>query len=428
MIPDFSYSERAKRATDQPISFLISYAVANPQIISLAAGLVDYETLPTEPLRELANEVLASPDRGKSALQYGTTVGLESLRQSLYTHMASLDGESAAAFPGSPDKVVVTTGSQQLLHLLTDILVDPGDIVITGWPTYFVYTGALATLGAEVRGIEMDEDGMIPDMLDAALEKLRVDGDLSRVKLVYTCPFHQNPTGLTLSVARRPQILDIVRRYSTDHRILVLEDAAYRELTYEGDPPASIKSYDSENKFVALLQTFSKPFSPGLKTGYGLLPDDLIDPVILNKGGRDFGSSNLAQHLLDAAITTGAYANHVELLCDRYARKRDAMLTSIESRIAPLLPGEIEWTRPSGGMYVWLTLPGRIDTGREGPLFQFAIEEGVLFVPGEYCYPYDPTRSVPNNAIRLSFGVPNEQEIDQAIENLSRALRRVLAG
>ena len=424
--PEFSYSERAKRATDQPISFLIAYAVANPKIISLAAGLVDYETLPTETLRELVDEVLTDPERGKAALQYGTTAGLESLRQALYTHMAGLDGKTAATFPGSPSEVVVTTGSQQLLHLLTDLLVDPGDIVITAWPTYFVYTGALATLGAEVRSIDMDEDGVVPDALDAVLAKLRAGGELSRVKILYTCPFHQNPMGITMSAARRPQILDIVRRYSIDHRILILEDAAYRELTYEGDPPTSIKSYDTDNEFVALLQTFSKPFSPGLKTGYGLLPNDLIDPVILNKGGRDFGSANVAQHLLDVAISTGAYAKHVALLCARYARKRDAMLKSIECKIAPLLPGEIEWTRPTGGMYVWLTLPERIDTGREGPLFQGAIEEGVLFVPGEYCYPNDPTRTVPKNTIRLSFGVPNEAEIEQGIGRLSRALSRAL--
>src|SRR5690606_11457796 len=138
----------------------------------------------------------------------------------------------------------------------TDILVEPGDIVITEWPSYFVYAVALESFGAEVRCVEMDEDGMIPEKLDALLAELAVADQLHRVKIVYTCDYHQNPTGITLSAERRPQVLEIVKRYSTQHRILLLEDAAYRELTYSGDAPPSIKRFDADNQFVALAQTF----------------------------------------------------------------------------------------------------------------------------------------------------------------------------
>jgi len=218
------------------------------------------------------------------------------------------------------DDIVVTTGSQQMLFMLTDLIIDPGDIVITEWPSYFVFTGTLESAGAQVRCVDIDDQGMIPEKLDALLAQLTESGDLPRVKMVYTCDYHQNPTGITLSTERRPQILDIVKRYSqhpnADGRILLLEDAAYRELTFEGDPPPSIKKFDTTNEYVALLQTFSKPFSPGLKTGYGLLPQGLVEPVLLQKGNHDFGSNNLSQHLVLAAMKQGVYAEHVDVHVD----------------------------------------------------------------------------------------------------------------
>ena len=156
----FSLSKRACRATDQPISYLMSQALANPNLISLAAGLVDYETLPIAEVRDLFQSMLAESAAARSALQYGTTNGFEPLRAALYEHLAQLDGLDADAYPGSADELIVSTGSQQLLHLLTDVLVDPGpppDIVITAWPSYFVYTGALGSAGATVRSVDVDE-------------------------------------------------------------------------------------------------------------------------------------------------------------------------------------------------------------------------------------------------------------------------------
>lgn len=432
-LPAFALSQRARRSTDQPISYLMAQAVANPRIISLAAGLVDYDTLPADAMQTLVERVLEDPNRARTALQYGTTEGLASLRQKLYHHMATLDGIDEKQFPGSAEQVIITTGSQQLLHVLTELLVDADDIVITAWPTYFVYTGALTTFGARVCTVQMDEQGMIPESLDATLAALRKAGELPRVKIVYICDYHQNPTGITLSAERRPMIYDIVQRYAREQRILILEDAAYRELTYRPrgkgdqaiDVPASMKSLDKDNQCVALLQTFSKPFAPGLKTGYGLLPDDLVEPVLLNKGARDFGSNNFTQHLLDEAFQTRVYHQHVQQLCQAYAKKRDAMLDALDHHLTGIAP-DIHWTQPTGGLYVWLTLPPTIDTGSKGPLFHHAIQQGVLFVPGEYCYPNDPTRTVPHNTMRLSFGVSNPQQIEHGIARLAKAIREVM--
>lgn len=423
----FALSARARRAADQPISYLLAEALANPRLISLAAGLVDYESLPGDSVSTLLQSILREPESARAALQYGTTKGYAPLRALLYDHLAELDAAPPDDFPGSAEDIVICTGSQQLLHILTDLLVDPGDIVIAAWPSYFVYTGALSAFGARVRTVDLDEHGMVPQKLDTLLAELVDAGQLPNVKIIYTCTYHQNPTGLTLSAERRPAILDIARRYSdlSGWRILVIEDAAYRELTFGGQAPPSIKRHDTENQYVALLQTFSKPFAPGLKTGYGLLPGDLVEPVALQKGGRDFGSANLCQHLLHEALRRGIFKQHVQKLRRTYAAKRDAMLDALETHLGPIMPHEIHWTRPTGGLYVWLTLPETIDTGRTGPLFSAAIEQGVLFLPGQYCYPQDDRRTPPRNTMRLSFGVPTIDQIHTGIERLAEAIRRV---
>ena len=421
----FQLSQRARRTGSSPISHLMAEAIYNPGVISLAAGFVDGHTLPAAETAQLMERVLSDTAQGRLPRQYDTTKGRADLRRLLVDHLAALDGVSPAELDASPDDVVITNGSQQLLFILTDILVDPGDIVICGWPSYFVYTGALATFGAQVRGVAMDADGMIPEALDETLAHLARSGDLPRVKIVYIVDYHQNPTGITLSEARRPRILEIVQRYSAQHRILLMEDAAYRELTFEGEPPPSIKRFDEGNETVALLQTFSKPFAPGVRTGYGLLPRDLVDPVVLQKGNHDFGSSHLNQHLVKAAMESGLYAEHVKSLCAAYATKRDALLAALDRHLGDFEPDATHWTRPTGGMYVWLTLPDRFDTGRDGPLFSAAVAEGVLYVPGAFCYGPDPTRDVPTNQMRVSFGLATAEQIEEGVARLARAIRSV---
>ena len=419
----FAFSQRARRARVQPISFLMAQGVENPDLISLAAGLVDYDTMPARQVAALVGEMLADPLAAGAALQYGTTVGFETLRKALLEHVARLDGWRPDEMNLTADDVVVTTGSQQLLFILSDVLVDPGDIVITSWPSYFVYTGTLEALGADVRCVDMDADGMVSESLDALLAGLADEGKLPRVKIVYIVSYHQNPTGITLAEPRRGQIAKIVRRYSRGHRILLLEDAAYRELTFAADAPGSMKRFDPHNEYVAVLQTFSKPFAPGLKAGYGLLPRDLVAPVVLQKGNHDFGSANFCQHLLARAMDQGVYARHVAELCRSYAAKRDVMLAALDEHLGPM-PG-CTWTRPSGGLYIFLTLPEHIETHAEGALFKRAVAEGVLYVPGEYCYGPDPTRRAPRNTIRLSYGVCPGEKIPAAIAALARAIQAV---
>jgi 2-aminoadipate transaminase len=319
-------------------------------LISLAAGLVDAATLPAAETGEALADILSQPASAQAALQYGTTQGYGPLREQLLARLSAADGTSAAEMGLCPDDCVITTGSQQLLYMVSEMLLDPGDIIITEAPTYFVYQGILNSLGAHILTVPMDEHGMIVDAVEDLLLRLEESGDLHRVRMVYVCDYYQNPSGLTLSLPRRQQLLELVKRFSHKHRILILEDAAYRELRYEGPDLPTIKSFDSDNQYVILAMTFSKPCAPGLKTGYGFLPRELVQPLLLLKGSHDFGSCNLTQHLLSRLLETGAYDRHVATLCRVYRGKRDTLLAALqrEFRAWPA----VHWTHPLGGMYV----------------------------------------------------------------------------
>src|SRR5687767_4615603 len=199
-------SSKAHRTREQPISFLISEAVRNPNLINLAAGLVDPLTLPVAECDAITRRIFADVGRGRCALQYGTALGLGELRQQLAKHLQDLEGMPAQAMGLDARSIVVTTGSQQALYLIGDVLLDPGDIVIAANPSYFVFTGTLASLGATVLTVAMDDGGMDVDAVERLLARLQKEGRLKRVKLVYCTSYYQNPTGLTLSAERRPRL------------------------------------------------------------------------------------------------------------------------------------------------------------------------------------------------------------------------------
>jgi len=272
--PQFRFSAKAGRTVPQPINYMLGPILQREGMISLAAGLVDQQTLPASGVARLSGEMLADEPTGRQSLQYGSTAGLPQLRQELLDYLCRLDGLTPEQLSLTADNLVVGSGSQQLLYIVTDVLVDPGDIVITAWPSYFVYTATIVSLGASVRAVDIDDGGMIPEALAELLEQLKRGGELGRVKIVYLCDYFQNPTGITLSPERRQRILEIVRSYSTADRICLLEDAAYQELSVDGPAvPPTIKSYERDNAQVVLAKTFSKPFSPGLRLGYAVLPD-----------------------------------------------------------------------------------------------------------------------------------------------------------
>lgn len=411
-------SPKARRATDPPIAWLLRMPIDDPEIISLAAGFVDEESLPAQEVAECARELLGG-DKNKAPLQYGTSAGFLPLREEV---CRMLEGQGAAQeIP--PDEILLTGGSQQLLHLITDVMIDEGDIVLVEDPTYFVYMGTLQAAGAKVMGVALDEKGIIPKALEEKLTSLHKSAGMERLKLVYLMTYFQNPTGTSLAWERKRRIYEILSTYcDLGERTFIIEDAAYKELRFEGEDIPYLKSLDRENHGVALLGSFSKSFSPGLRVGFGWLPPQLMEHVLRQKGNEDFGSSNFCQHLMHRALASGKYSRHVEMLRARYREKRDLMLECL----AEHFPRELEVIKPLGGMYVWAAFPGGVDTGREGELFKEALRRKVLYVPGEFCYCREPGVAKPTNKLRISFGMVTEENIAAGMARLGEAVRHVL--
>ncbi|MFO1093346.1 MAG: PLP-dependent aminotransferase family protein [Planctomycetaceae bacterium] len=415
-----SLSRRWHFAREQAISFLMQQAVENPQVISLAAGLVDFGTLPVAETLAGVSDLMAEDDRARHALQYGTTPGADSVRQTILRHFAEQERCTVADLGIDTSQLVLTTGSQQLLSLVCEVLLDPGDICLVTDPTYFVFIGNLNGVGAEAVGVASDEHGLRTDALEAALERLDAEGRLDRVKLIYVVSYYDNPRGVSLGEARRREVVEIARRWSRRQRILVLEDAAYRELRYDGPELPSLWSYDASREQVIYTQTFSKSFSPGLRVGFGIVPRDLVGPICDRKGNEDFGSANFNQRLIGRILETGMYDRHVAEVCAAYTLKRNAMLAAATEFFADI-PG-VSWVHPAGGLYVWMTLPEHVATGFNSPLFAEAVKRaGVMYVPGELSY----AAATPGNQMRLSFGVQTPDGIREGMRRLASAVRAV---
>jgi len=415
-------SQRSQRTADQPISYFMQQAIENPRLISLAAGLVDADSLPAAEVQSAVEWVLGDPSRARSALQYGTTHGYAALRQHLVQRAAQADHLQPRDMGLSAENCVITTGSQQLLYLLSEVLLDVDDIVITAAPSYFVYHGTLRSMGVRTYAVPADADGLDTDALAALLRRLN-RSELAKLRLIYVVDYFDNPTGSTLSLRRRQHLLELVRQYSQDHRLFILEDAAYRELRFGGEDLPSIKSFDKHNEYVILAQTFSKPCAPGLKTGYAFVPAELREPLLRIKGNHDFGSSNFTQHVLLRLLETGVFDAHVDRLRNVYRQKRDILLEALASAF-PRSTG-VSWLVPQGGMYVWLSFPPDVNTGPSGRLMSQALEEGVLYVPGEFCYVDDLTSQVPTHEARLCYGVVHEEGLVEGVRRLASAYQTV---
>lgn len=422
--PPLTLSSKARRTKEQPINSLIARAFANPSLVNFAAGLVDSHTLPGEMVGQMAHSILSDENRSRAALQYETTLGLAGLRREALAHLDALESKPSGEMGLTPDDIVITTGSQQALYIIGDVLIDPGDIVIAANPSYFVYTGTLQSLGAKVLTVPMDDNGMDVEAVERLLGNIEREGKLDRVRFIYCTSYFDNPTGLSLSLDRRPRLLEIAKKYSKTNRILILEDAAYRELRYDGPALPSIKSYDTENKYTILASTFSKPFAPGIKTGYTAVPRDLMHAILDQKGNHDFGSASLCQHLALEAMRSGQYLKQVEHLKAGYRAKRDTMLASLD-RYMPKAPG-LHWTHPHGGLYVWLTLPPAFDTSDAG-MFPKAVDAGVLYVPGNFCFQPDENDFIPTNHLRLCYGNVPADRVEEGVQKLATVVTELLS-
>lgn len=430
-----SLSALGRRTEAPPIAWLMQHALEHPDLISLAAGFTDNPTLPVADTRDIVAGLLRGHRSGEPALQYGTTGGLPELRRLTAQRLLTQDGAAITLTPTAGPaadvqeghyaraRTIITSGSQQLLYLLTEVLCDPGDIVIVEDPTYFVYLGIAQSHGLDCRGVPLMEDGIDLDALEALLEGLRRTGTLKRLKLLYLVTYHQNPTGRTTTFARKQAALDLLRRYekAAGHPLYLLEDAAYRELRFAGeDVPTALAVRGAEDR-VLLAGTFSKPFATGLRVGFGVLPEPLLTRVLHVKSNHDFGTSSLLQHVLARALAGPVYDRHVQTLRRRYRRKAGWMTAAMRQSF----PDTVRWQEPTGGLYVWAAAPRRVRTGLKSAMFRRALDHQVLYVPGRLCYANDPHRRAPDHEMRLSFGNATRQAIELGIERLGAAIREL---
>lgn len=418
-----SLSTLGRRTEPPPISWLMATALARPRLISLAAGFTDPATLPLSETRQILGALLDSPKAGPAALQYGTTVGDPVLRQLTTERLLQLDGRAASASL-SPERMMITNGSQQLLYMVTEALCDPGDIVLVEDPSYFVYLGILQSHGVKTRGVRLENDGLDLAHLELVLDQLKRNGALPRLKLLYLVSYYQNPSGVTTCFEKKAAALKLLRGYerAAGHPLYLLEDAAYRELRFRGDDVKSTLAAPHSAERVIYAGTYSKPFATGARVGFGLLPKAVFTPVERIKGNHDFGSSNLLQQLLARALDSNLYENHLRLVRHRYAQKAKITRQALQQHFPP----SVQWSEPKGGLYFWPKLPSPLTSGAGSRFFREALRQEVLYVPGQLCYADDPSRRKPNNEMRLSFGAATEKNICLGIERLGRVLHELI--
>ena len=360
-------------------------------VISLAGGLPAPEAFPVDIIRKLCNKVLE--DNPVAALQYGPSEGHDALRHTLVEYSARL------GIRASLSEVFIFTGSQQTLDLLGKLLVDPGDNVVVENPTYL---GALQSLSAyRPRYIPWptDDEGAIPEALEEILRK-------NRVKLIYLVPSFQNPTGRTLGLERRREIARILERYEA----LLVEDDPYGRLRYAGAEMPTMKSLAPDN--VIYLSTMSKVLSPGFRLGWVVAPKEIAHWLVMAKQGADLHTNSLSQAIAAEFIAGGYLEDHLPVILEVYRRRLRAILEALQR----YLDGVGTWTRPQGGMFIWVSLFDDIDTEE---VYWRAIERKVAFVPGKFFHIDGSGR----NTMRLNFSNTDEDRLEEGIRRLAEATR-----
>ena len=370
-----------------------------PDVISFAGGLPDPATFLLEEIREVFEEVVA--ERGRAVLGYGPTAGIAPFREWLAEHMTQL---------GRPSKVeecLVTTGGIAALDLVCKVLLDPGDVVVVGEPAYVAALHVIRSYQAHFAGVPLDDEGMQPEALESALEDSQRKS--LRAKFIYLVPSFQNPSGVTLSEERRKRIIEI----AAEHHVAIVEDAAYRELRFEGQAPPLLASLDTQN--VIFINTLSKVFNPGVRIGWVTAPQELIETLALAKQGQDQCSTTIGQYLAFAFASKGLIERQTARAVEIYRRKRNAMLAALED----YFPKSAHWTKPQGGFYTWLTFPKIIDT--EALLPRAIGEASVAYAAGPAFY----HNRTGKEHMRLCYSYVPESEIDEGIRRLGHLLSEI---
>jgi len=372
--------------------------IQRSNVISLAGGMPDPATFPAKEINQVTQQILAK--NSACALQYSSTEGLPELRE-LILNWFSEDNKK----PGL-DNIVITSGSQQGLDLMSKVLLNPGDIVIVELPSYLAALNAFRSYGGEMKGISMDNEGVEVDILEETLTQLKKEGQ--KVKFIYTISNFQNSAGVTMSLPRRKRVLEIAQKFE----VFILEDNPYDKLRFEGEPLPSIYSLDNEG-YVISLGTFSKILCPGLRLAWVLGDKKIIEKIVIMKQATDLCTTILNQLIVYEYCRQNDIDKNIESNIKIYRKKRDVMLKALSK----YFPSEASWTKPEGGFFVFVTLPEYIDVD---VMFPEAIEEGVAYVSGSAFF----ANGKGKNTMRLSFCYPKEEDIEEGIKRLGKVIKK----
>lgn len=391
---NIQYANRTKKLKASEIRELLKLT-EKPEIISFAGGLPAPELFPVDKIAEATNKVLN--EKGQVALQYASTDGYPMLREIILNERVKPTGVNCTI-----NNIMLTNGSQQALEFSAKLFINEGDTIVVESPSYLGAINAFLPYQPNFLEIPMDENGMIVEELEKALESG------ANVKMIYTIPEFQNPSGITMSVERRKRLTEVAAKY----HIPIIEDSPYGELRFEGEKLPSIKSLDKSG-YVINLGTFSKTFCPGLRIGWIVAEEEIIQKYLLIKQGADLQCNTLSQLIAAEFMTTNNLDEHIDKIITVYKKRRDLMIDSMKK----YFPKEVKFTYPSGGLFTWVELKEELDTKK---IAEEALKENVAFVPGASFF----ANGGRTNCFRLNYSNMNEEKIVEGIKRLGKVLAK----
>lgn len=392
----FQFSKRVPAKGNDAVGSILA-AAADPKIISFAGGLPAPELFPVKEMQAAVDKVFE--EHGREAMQYGAAKGVTALRETILDHVAEKENIHAQL-----DNVLVTTGSEQVLDLVGKAFVNPGDTVLIEEPTYLCALDVFKSYGANFVSVPMDEDGLRMDALEETLKQH------PEAKLLYTVPNFQNPTGRTLTAARRQKLVELAEKYD----FFVLEDNPYGEIRFAGQHVPAVKSYD-QNDRVFYMSTFSKTLAPGFRLGWVVAPKEVVDQLTVLKQSADLHTDNLVQYAVAQFFVDNDVDAHVAEISKLYGHRKDLMAAGIKK----YFPAGVKSTDPEGGMFLWVEVPGVDDTVA---LFKECLKHNVAFVPGD---PFFAGKPQPG-AFRLNYSNMSDEQIDTGLQRLGEALKQAV--
>ena len=400
----YRYAQRTKGVTSSAIRELLKFT-QDPNVISFAGGLPAPEVFPVDKFQEACHAVLAQ--HGPESLQYSTTEGYAPLRELIARNI------SRYGILAKGENVLITSGSQQALDLIAKLLINRGDKLLVEAPTYLGAMQAFNMYGAEYVSVPVDDDGLRTDELEEALR--------SGPKFMYILPNFQNPSGVTLTLERRIKLVKLADKYG----IPIIEDDPYGQLRYEGEHITSLVVLDRKNLRrdngyslgnVIYLSTFSKTLAPGLRLGWIVAPTEVISKLVQLKQGTDLHTPTFNQMVAYEVAKDGFLDEHVKKIREVYGERRNVMLQAL----ADFFPTEVKWTRPQGGLFLWVTMPPAVNCTE---LFHAAVKQNVAFVPGDCFYAQGEMGC---RQMRLNFSNAKPERIREGIRRLSVAVKGML--